>query len=230
MTESETGIPTYYVLPKPPWPGGPSGRKEIPDQAAYRTPSPSGPFEQWAFVILCTDLRKVLDGTRRLDTALLPLENSSKFADFLQSVREGRIGKRLPEIIMEEDRLSKVSDGTDYASAAQARPEATKGSALAVIIPDTDMRRTLVKTEETNTVPGLVALAAAPANAAHGNGRPIADKRTSRRQHAIIEHSMYRAAALKPWSKFSQASTTQRLNCRLNAQRVGLGLIVDMAD
>lgn len=115
--------------------------KATPDQAAYRTRSPSGPFEQWAFVILCTDLRKILDGTRRLNTARLPLENSSKFADLLQSAREGRIGKRFPVRNEDtEDRLGKAPDGINDPLAAQAEAVGTKGSAL-IIIPDSDMQR-----------------------------------------------------------------------------------------
>lgn len=139
ITESDTGIPVYYVLPKPPWHGEPSGRKEIPDQAVCRLEPVEGGFEQWAFVIRCTDLRKALEGARRLSTSKLPLSNSWHLAEFLREAQRGGIGKHTRD---EAVQLSKIITDdparVDNYPLAGTKQRMRTGSPLAVLIPDTE--------------------------------------------------------------------------------------------
>ena len=83
--EVEIGVPVYYVLPQPPWVGLAS-RGVVPGQAAYRTTSDAGPFERWAYVSRCTDLRTQLAGGRTIFTDRLPLPGCCNLAEFLRHV------------------------------------------------------------------------------------------------------------------------------------------------
>lgn len=132
IDDGTPGIPVYYVLPKPPWKGGPTGRKDVPDQAACRLQSSSGRFEQWTYVIRCTDLLKQLNGRNSINTEELPLDNSWCLACFLKEARQGSVGRHTNDTY--------DTGPADSSEPLGMRPVERAGSALAVFLPDQEVR------------------------------------------------------------------------------------------
>jgi hypothetical protein len=141
------GTPVYYVLPQPPW-TGPVSCQPVPDQAICRITSATGPFERWAYVSRCTDLRAKLAGRRSIDTDQLPLAGGWTLADFLKRVQQGEIGRRTGE--HEDVSEHKEADAFAAKSSGQRERLSTDpetrhtgslsrvqhvGSALAVFVP-----------------------------------------------------------------------------------------------
>jgi hypothetical protein len=94
VVEPASGIPVYYVLPRPPWNGG-VGSGQVPEQATCRVTSDAGPFPQWAYVSRCTGLRQELSGRRSIDTDQLPLPGGMTLENFFEQVRHGEAGRWL---------------------------------------------------------------------------------------------------------------------------------------
>lgn len=92
--EPNSGVPVYYVLPKPPW-ALPPVATVVPPQAATRVTSTAGPFEEWAFVMRCTDLRTQLHGHASFQVDRLPMPGSQPLDDFLSQVASCQTGLRV---------------------------------------------------------------------------------------------------------------------------------------
>lgn len=132
----ESMIPTYYVLPRPPW-NGAAGSGPVPGQAACRVTSVAGPFPRWAYVSRCTDLRRELSGRRSVDADELPLPGCMTLTEFLQDVQHGKAGRWLSP--NDEDALQLRSRGRRTVDPARARQGPHAGSALAVFVPVGDL-------------------------------------------------------------------------------------------
>lgn len=139
-------VPVFYVLPAPPWQGLPTGSSIVPDQAVTRTASPLGPFEDWAFVVRCTDLRLYLGPRQSLETHELPFGSCLSLASFIDEVARCRIGERINH---EGDGLVGASTTPgqlrpDDSSASRGRGASEEihkktGSSLSVFIPAGDL-------------------------------------------------------------------------------------------
>lgn len=149
--ESVTGIPVYYVLPRPPWIGRWTGSSAVPDQAVCRTGSVDGPFPEWVLVIRCDDLRGKMTGRRGIFTDTLPLAGSLSLADFIARAKRCEIGKVITgpgdgtsraakevEPVTQQPR-EPVQLRAPVQQAASTRQQTSVGSALAVFIPAQDL-------------------------------------------------------------------------------------------
>jgi len=143
--EPTTGVPVYYVLPKPPWFGDPTGSKVVPDQAICRVSSVAGPFTDWAFAIRSLDLRVNLDGGSAIYTDQLPLKETLTLSEFFTRVQQCEIGKRISGtgessslITKTPEQVSRESDDTIYTPGSLDRVQYI-GSALAVFLPAEDL-------------------------------------------------------------------------------------------
>jgi hypothetical protein len=145
--EPDLQVPVFYVLPAPPWQGAQTGSVVVPDQAICRTASPSGPFENWAFVARAADLRNYLGVRASLDTDELPLPTSISLEAFLDDVRSCRLGRRVTGT---GEGATQALKGADQVGADDAIPasrsgrgldriEELTGSALAVFGPASDI-------------------------------------------------------------------------------------------
>jgi hypothetical protein len=144
--EPTLNVPVFYVLPAPPWVGGPSGSVVVPDQAICRVASTSGPFEQWSFVVRATDLRSYLADRRGLETDELPIPNSESLAAFLEAVGACQRGRRVSGPGSGSNAATKgagqAEDVGVGAARGRSRGDATDrwaGSALAAFIPAADL-------------------------------------------------------------------------------------------
>jgi hypothetical protein len=145
--EQGWGVPVYYVLPNPPWPGPYTGSPAVPDQAMCRFISPSGPFQEWAFVTRCHSLRTQLDVSARIETHRLPLLGEQTLAQFLKSVLDCEIGLVVSGSGEASEWAGKTSEEqqtlpqADNTLSPRTRlPTAQRvGSALAVFVPAEDL-------------------------------------------------------------------------------------------
>jgi hypothetical protein len=128
--EPAEDVPVYYVLPKPPWKGSASSG-HVPEQVASRVTSPEGPFEHWAYVIRCADLRDGLKARRSVDTHELPLPGAIKLADFFEDIRRGKAARWLSP---DEADLA-YSAGRLRSRKPPERRDLHEGSAFAVFVP-----------------------------------------------------------------------------------------------
>lgn len=132
IDDGTRGIPVYYVLSKLSWKGEPAGRKDIPDQVTYRLRSPSGPFDQWTYVIRCTYLLRQLNGRNNINTNELPLDNSWCLACLLNDARQGSVGRHTNDTY--------DTGPADSPEPLGMRPVERAGSALAVFLPHQEVR------------------------------------------------------------------------------------------
>lgn len=112
--EPNKGVPVHYVLPKPPWTLPPVG-SVVPPHSVTRVTSAAGPFEEWAFVMRCTQLRKELRGQASLLVDRLPMPNSEPLDDFLGRVESCEIGRR----VQGTGDLAKAMAGGDQAEPSE---------------------------------------------------------------------------------------------------------------
>jgi hypothetical protein len=146
--EPHWGVPVYYVMPNPPWLGPHTGPPVVPHQASYRSSSPHGPFEEWAFVSRCHSLRSFLGARSSLETHRLPLLRERTLAEFLKGVRDCILGRAVSGSIKASDWNEKRPEEqptlfpqSNVGSPEILRPQVAQrvGSALAVFIPSEDL-------------------------------------------------------------------------------------------
>lgn len=141
--------PVFYVLPKPPWLGPPTGSSVVPEQAISRFASPSGPFENWAFVVAATDLRTYLGNRPTIDTDELPFNGCATLAVFLNEVKEcrrGQIVRRPPSDSTDRTgttaaELNTLQPPVEPANEFLSRAEISRqsGSSMTVFIPSSNL-------------------------------------------------------------------------------------------
>lgn len=105
VVEPGYNVPVYYVLPKPPWHGPPTGSPVVPDQAVQRIASQNGPFADWAYVIRSSSLRVYLGavGKQSVNTRDLPIANSETLTAFLTALDGCTRGRRVgPDVVEAE--------------------------------------------------------------------------------------------------------------------------------
>jgi hypothetical protein len=145
--DNDMGIPSYYVLPRPPWIGPNTGSRVVPDQAIFRTTSPAGAFEEWAYVIRCSDLKAQLGTRRSIYTDRLPLPGAWSLTEFFDLIKKCEIGRRVSgeteTDILERKALGQSLPPDQYAGRAafeeQVNEVTRAGSALGVFVPATDL-------------------------------------------------------------------------------------------
>jgi hypothetical protein len=153
--ESHWGVPVYYVLPDPPWLGPHTGPPVVPYQALYRSSSPHGPFEEWAFVSRCHELRRFLGTRSSLETHLLSSSlGEHTLAEFLKGVSDCILrravsgstkasdwNEKRPEDEKGPEGQQTLFPESNIGSPGILRSEVAErvGSALAVFIPSEDL-------------------------------------------------------------------------------------------
>lgn len=142
--ECVTGVPTYYILPQPPWLGD-SGSEVVPNQAICRVDSVAGPFTEWAYIIRSNDLRAELGDRCSIDTDQLPIKGAQTLADFFRGVQGCEIGKRISGpgdassmIAKAPEQASRDREATDHLI-GDINQRQYIGSALAVFVPAQDL-------------------------------------------------------------------------------------------
>jgi hypothetical protein len=146
QVEPATGVPVYYVLPRPPWIGGATGSEVAPDQSICRVDSVAGPFDSWAFIGRSGDVRTELGGRRSIDTDQLPFAGTWTLAEFFRRVQECEIGRRISGPGEPSFLVAKAPEqaGRQPETTAAFRPDELRrsqyvGSALAVFVPAQDL-------------------------------------------------------------------------------------------
>ncbi len=147
--EPNLTVPAYYVLPRPPWDGPPSGSDVVADQSITRTMSLAGPFSLWTFVIRCSDLRTHLGVRDTVDTDTLPIPHSVTLQAFLTAVAACEHGKVISGPGSSAEAAAKGVRLQESQTAAQAnqRPRGQDeqrftGSSLGVFVPIQDLQAT----------------------------------------------------------------------------------------
>ena len=128
VVEPSHQTPVFYVLPRPPWQGPPTGCDVVPDQAARRAGHP--PFEEWAFVARCHAVRTQLAGRASINSQELPFLGCLTLRSFLTGIRDCEHGARV--IADDEPLPSRVTVNSEEAG----RP---RSSVLGVWVPAVDL-------------------------------------------------------------------------------------------
>jgi hypothetical protein len=105
IVDLEWGIPSYYVLPRPPAHVGQQEEGTLFHAAHRRGPVPALPFEEWTYVVRCHDLRSALrtrsgTGSSSMRSSVLEcddelLTTAPTLAEFLKKARSGSVGTAL---------------------------------------------------------------------------------------------------------------------------------------
>lgn len=120
-------VPVLYVLPNPPWAGGPTGSAYLPNEAAFRMTC-----AEWLWVIGAADLRRHLTcgghQPRWYPSHLIPgWAESERLDAFLEGIRSCQ---------HQELRIKVLTDSSPTGRGSAKR----SGSSTAVFVPEEDLR------------------------------------------------------------------------------------------